>query len=243
MDKERPIIFSPSMVQSILDGKKTQTRRVMKVQPPEKDCKIGTITSSIRTSEIGKYKWHSRARCFSPAFTCPYGSINDTLYVRETWKPYSWDLMGHVGFLFKDGTTHFVDNGAFPDDEGREESFYCNLADELEDAGCPHGEEDSFINPSEFLKWRPSIHMPKNASRIKLEVRGIRVERLHEISITDCIAEGMDINSKVYPRDQFELLWDSINGEKSWKDNPWVWVIEFKVKSVQSVRKEVDHGH
>jgi hypothetical protein len=92
--------------------------------------------------------------------------------------------------------------------------------------------------PSDWPKegrWRPSIHMPRWASRIDLEITGVRVERLNEISEADCIKEGiapvslhdLDCDS-IAPSTHFKALWESINGEGSWSRNPFVWVLEFK---------------
>ena len=94
------------------------------------------------------------------------------------------------------------------------------------------------------LKWKPSIFMPRSASRINLEITNVRVERLQEITDTDCLNEGMVMFWKKnpsgiyqygvgkhwfdYPDDAFQCLWNSINGKDSWESNPWVWVIEFK---------------
>ncbi|PLK89102.1 hypothetical protein CWN56_22075, partial [Klebsiella pneumoniae] len=96
-------------------------------------------------------------------------------------------------------------------------------------------------NDAEALKWRPSIHMPRWASRILLEITGVRVERLNSISQEDAQAEGLELTGwrptysdpdsggeVMTPYDNFAQLWESIYGEESWKANPWVWVIEFK---------------
>lgn len=77
----------------------------------------------------------------------------------------------------------------------------------------------------------PSIHMPRWASRINLEITGVRVERLQEISVSDAIAEGYDgsIQSPVDPSIKwYSDLWESINGSGSWDTNPWVWVVNFR---------------
>ena len=82
-----------------------------------------------------------------------------------------------------------------------------------------------------FIKWKPSIHMPKEAARIFLEITNIRIERLQDISRGDCMGEGcpfQNIAKVTNPKHWFEILWQSINGESSWNSNPWVWVIEFK---------------
>jgi hypothetical protein len=97
------------------------------------------------------------------------------------------------------------------------------------------------VPPVDEIRWTPSIHMPRWASRITLEITGVRVERLNIISEEDAQAEGMELTGwrPTYsdpdsgeawtPYDNFAQLWESIYGEESWKANPWVWVIEFKV--------------
>jgi hypothetical protein len=77
-------------------------------------------------------------------------------------------------------------------------------------------------------QWKPSIHMPRWASRITLEVVSVRVERLQDISRVDAIAEGCCDPDSSTPKLAFEMLWQSINGPGSWEANPWVWVVEFK---------------
>lgn len=80
----------------------------------------------------------------------------------------------------------------------------------------------------ENIKWKPGIHMPKEACRLFLEVVSIRIERLKDISEQDAISEGIIHKSMNHPCVEFQHLWESINGEDSWESNPWVWVIEFK---------------
>ena len=172
--KERPILFSGPMVRAILDGRKTQTRRVVKPQPD---------WIRPRVSDDGI----AHGYCGSgptDGIKCPYGTVGDRLWVRE-----SWAKSGEVG----DATEYRADN---PDPIG--------------------------------AKWRPSIHMPRWASRIDLEITGIRVERLQEISERDAMAEGCEYLTNSVARSNFVKLWISINGQDSWSANPWVWVIEFK---------------
>lgn len=140
----------------------------------------------------------------------PYGKPGDRLWVRETW-------------------AH--------DAESLEQ---CRAS--LEDA-MGGGRYGPYYRATESapdtLYWKPSIHMPRWASRITLEITGVRVERLQNISKADAIAEGLTSNSGLYaspgqmwqidPRKAYSNLWESINGPGSWDANPWVWVIEFKV--------------
>ena len=195
--KERPILFSASMVRAILNGSKTQTRRVIKQQPPnwswhsvESVAKVYGLTQRIGS----KNYW------IKP---CPYGQPGDRLWCRETWA----DLRG-AGF---DRPFAYLADSSKKGYED-EESKRCRL-----DYG---------------VKWRPSIHMPRIASRITLEITGVRVERLHDITNNDALDEGTPdlrtIENGWDMRRCFQDLWEQINGAGSWAENPWVWVIEFK---------------
>lgn len=189
--KERPILFSGPMVRAILDGRKTQTRRVVKPQ---------------RHAE----QW-PECGCI-----CPYGAPGDRLWVRETWGT----LACYDCYPPKVLSLHSFDRGW-------SESFLATACD------------------GAVKKWRPSIHMPRWASRITLEVTGVRVERLQEISEGDAKAEGAlwragdgcawgwrhDLQNEFVhetAKESFAELWDIINGAGSWEANPWVWVVEFK---------------
>ena len=203
--KERPIIFSGPMVRAILDGRKTQTRRVFRL--PE-DAKIDTATGTYTCFNTGAKKWKLK---------CPYGQAGDRLWVRETWatsvgvddqKPSVLDTPGK-GYGWP---VWFASDG----------SVWWRGAK----AGGP-----GFVDRG---RWRPSIHMPRWASRITLEVTGVRVERLQDISEEDCIAEGVTLRGtsryEGQSRDAYADLWDSLNTKRGfgWDTNPWVWAIEFK---------------
>lgn len=182
MTKERPILFSGAMVRAILDGRKTQTRRVM--------------------SERHRYHFIEASGDLA---LCPYGQPGDRLWVRETW-------------------------GYNPDFPGMP-SLACFRAD-------PEHKYDG-------IKWKPSIHMPRAACRLMLEITGVRVERLNDCSERDAVAEGLHVlpasgryvvnPGEQYagladsdPRVVYAGLWDSINGAGAWEANPWVWVVEFR---------------
>lgn len=204
---ERGMIFNAEMVRAILDGRKTQTRRIMKVQPESNQLGLLLITDSTKHSDIGKYHWaESNAtgnHVRSKLFLCPFGAVGDRIWVRETFCP--------VDDTQYDGEK-WVDYRATPRYE----------------ASHPAG-WDSAPNDAEALKWRPSIHMPRWASRILLEITDVRVERLRSMSQDDARAEGVIAASGPMEAGlAFRELWDSIYGEESWKANPWVWVIEFK---------------
>ena len=210
--KERPVIFNGEMVRAILDGRKTQTRRVMAVQPESNQLGLLRITDSTKRSDIGKYHWaesnatgtHQRSALFS----CPFGQVGDRMWVRETFM----DLTG-TGI---EATT------------GKFEGFAYR-------ADTPTGSYGDEVRKEYGLKWTPSLHMPRKACRILLEITAVRVERLNDISHDDAKAEGCCYGRgggvpdfAVTPADHFPTLWASIYGEESWSANPWVWVIEFR---------------
>ena len=215
--KERGMIFNGEMVRAILDGRKTQTRRIMKVQPESNQLGLLLITDSTKHSDIGKYHWaesnatgnHVRSKLFS----CPFGAVGDRIWVRETFQGplFDYDLMDSY---CKDATPF------------EKPEFCVYKAD-----GVPAPE---FYDADDELHccWRPSIHMPRWASRILLEITDVRVERLKSISDRDALREGCstaDMKSGDCVADVFARLWASIYGSDSWNANPWVWVIEFKL--------------
>ena len=189
--KERPILMNAPMVRAVLNGSKTQTRRLVKPQPTH----FNPAGMPRRAHLDGA----------SDMIPCPYGKPGDRLWVREAWSPHPQDA--NVTFY---RATVEAEQG-FPVWSG---------------------------------PWIPSIHMPRRASRITLEITSVRVERLQDISIEDAKAEGAwgpdeSIVTRVAehfgidefganPRKAFQMLWESINGPGSWDQNPWVWVIEFK---------------
>jgi hypothetical protein len=216
--KERPILFSAPMVRAVLDGTKTQTRRVVK-SPHVVDLDVFSFAPERGEWEggicVGGNTAHGEWIC------CPYGVPGDRLWVRETWQPV-WateDRPPHglasaegwrIGYVATDGVQEF------------------------------HDMDDGLV-----VRSRPSIHMPRWASRITLEITSIRVERLQAITEEDARAEGLEIvrtDPEVRYAGQphnpgewrsavraFEQLWSAINGERaSWSSNPWVWALSFK---------------
>lgn len=189
--KQHPILFSTPMVQAILQGNKSQTRRTKNlddINTNSDDYVFQGFSNGNPKNAFGALFMHkSGLYVFIP---CPYGEVGDVLWVRETW--------------FK--TTEFL---------GTKGRFYYKA------------EVESKPNAINF-KYRPSIHMPKEACRLFLQITKIRVERLNSISSHDAKWEGMEENGEPFV-ERFIALWDKINGDKHpWNSNPWVWVIEFK---------------
>ena len=202
--KSRPILFSGPMVRALLDGSKTQTRRILKG------------STEFKGSYNPDYLHvHKNAPGWSDI--CPYGKPGDQLWVRETWGArFSHADFGGVALHWNDLRGPL-----------KKYRTHQNLALYAMSA-----------NGQYCGGWIPSIHMPRWASRITLEITGVRVERLHEISDADAMAEGMEsyaLNGKPsvtgklnLPSEYYRYLWESINGPGSWDANPWVWVIEFR---------------
>lgn len=216
--KERPILMNGAMVRAVLDGSKTQTRRIMKPQPKPSPRRPGdfqwpcnAFQSMVSVADTRAPGAHGMA-----GDACPHGAHGDQLWVRETF--------GYVS----------------PDEHQRPHSEcnieYCaDLAPDCTDrpGSWPVGE---CAGAPERPRWRPSIHMPRAASRILLEIVSVRVERLNDCSDADARAEGTpgghgvipSYNYNATPSEHYSHLWESINGAGSWASNPWVWVIVFK---------------
>lgn len=215
MSKERPILFSTAMVQAILEERKTQTRRIIKPQPEHKQ---------VHLYRKFHYEGEHRMWCWKDlimdnlvdfsnnedrkalAARCPYGEVGDILWVREKFI--------HLPAEYE----HSVSS-----------SYPCNSAITYYAAD----EKEAIAGP-----WRPSIHMPKELSRIRLEITDIKVERLQEITRQDAAKEGVCLDPEGplpewckryrWPEENFQSLWELINGKHSWLQNPWVWVLSFK---------------
>lgn len=207
--KERPILFSGPMVRAILDGKKTQTRRVVKPQPGD----------------------HPSDEGYGAMHRCPY-EVGMRLWVRETWRMAIADSPGcgrEVGIEYRS------------DDEipsalwsPRRKLHHCGESQDW--LWCRWSQ----CSTGHYLKWKPSIYMPRWASRLTLDIVSVRVERLQDISESDALDEGCDLDDLPNgageggkwhcPTAWYRELWDSINAKSHpWESNPWVWVIEFKV--------------
>ena len=223
--KERPILFSAPMVGPVLDGTKTQTRRVVKPQPQ-------TVTDQ------GIKAWDGDAAELlglleKSGKVCPYGQPGDRLWVREAFRftdVFDGDSPARVGERCVDAGYRSPWAPLQFEADGQRTNW--------QHTGTPPDE-----GPPKPGKLRPGMFMPRWASRITLEVTAVRVERLQSISETDAIAEGIEPAAegywRLYGRDtngdmdrsartSYRSLWESINGPGSWDANPWVWVIEFK---------------
>jgi hypothetical protein len=239
--REKPILFSGPMVRSILDGKKTQTRRVVKCccNTTHLDRLLGDWTLSKPPHKWdGQPMWRVHGRKpidgdwveefqtdvddnASAVVSCPYGQPGDRLWVREAFaRPLHGDS--------RRDTPMRSWPAVYRADVGIDQHFDC---------------QNYRMHDSDF-RWRPSIHMPRWASRITLEITNVRVERLQEISKADARAEGVEPGCltcgencvdrggcgycRPAYRDSFAYLWTKLNGRESWDVNPWVWVVEFR---------------
>ncbi|HBV12482.1 MAG TPA: hypothetical protein DEB60_05075 [Brevundimonas sp.] len=240
--KERPILFSGPMVRALLDGRKTQTRRVMKVQPPTQEEFRGSLFGLDRAVADGvkmyiqndydrlpkhPTDWEltgsvgvAREAGFPRRYRCPYGAVGDRLWVKETWRPSKsagdWDM--DVRYE-ADSLTRTVYDGEFGD----------------RDWSMPKAAARGNVSP---------LFMPRWAARLVLEITDVRVERLLDCSNADAQAEGLqwvtpgmwsvDRSLPIIGDDARQVyfeLWDHINGAGSAEANPWVWAVSFRVLS------------
>jgi len=209
--KERPIIFSGEMVRAILDGRKTQTRRVVKPQPTWEDP-VKTIEGEWMDYEDAHIVDHAAWECggLPHGRKCPYGQPGDRLWVRETWWPIGGFWSTHIGTICSAEIRYRAD-------------------DRVLYQSCPDEFKRNYQNP---MGWRPSIHMPRWASRITLEVTDVRLERVQDITRDDAWQEGVSNSPEYDCVTKFISLWNLINAKRpgcSWDYNPWVWVINFRI--------------
>ena len=233
MTTERPILFNATMVRAILSGAKTVTRRpvapmagrqrqwltpaLLTQSPRLTMCRLseadgGDLGAQMEHPKGGPLGW----------VRCPFGAPGDRLWVRETW------ALAHLSVDCEgvcDDVEEFTGRLIAANRDGYWAPIYAADADDINN------------HPSDRLvkRYRPSIHMPRWASRLMLEVVSVRVERLQDITEADAEAEGLarneDFDRGPYAnaREEFAQLWNSINGKRApWVSNPWVWVITFK---------------
>lgn len=234
--KERGMIFNGEMVRAILNGCKTQTRRIVKgADGAVKFCKEWDINGEEIFVVLGE-KDHTGMNPVLGAIPCPFGAVGERIWVRETWGVVSHELDkdGRIQPWTPDRPATVIHEMPFGN------GYYSGHAIYAADGDFTWGDDDGYEDGRSC--WKPSIHMPRWASRILLEITDVRVERLNAISQEDAQAEGMELTGwrptysdpdsggEVWtPYDNFARLWESIYGEGSWKANPWVWVVEFKL--------------
>ncbi len=215
---DHPILFKPEMVRALLDGRKTQTRRIIKPQPPGnvvRHCWYAAPIYGFTPDDDVTDNWHK---------TRLLGYKGDRLWVRETWRCNGWAT---------DVATIFY--------RASEGNGYTAMCEQYPVAGK---------KPTRVTSaWRPGIHMPRWASRLTLVVKDVRVQRLLEITREDAVAEGLirmatappiavemgcDWGFDGDPRhgspvSAFAALWNHINGDSAWSENPWVAAYTFDV--------------
>lgn len=245
---DRPILFSAPMVRALLAGTKTQTRRIARLPEPSAPIldfvKVGTETATGRSVYEMKDKRGAAAtiragkHCLDYHFTPPI-AVGDRLWVRENFQPDppanhdAWD----------DHTCSFVEWSGCG-------SKISDVPPALMNSGeCVFAADEKWNGFC--ISWRPSIHMPRWASRLTLIVSDVRVERLQAISEADALSEGVEIASQsshlarvnyyknydpnsffrstASAQESFRSLWDSINGAGAWGENPWVVAYTFEV--------------
>jgi hypothetical protein len=231
---EHPILFSTPMVQAILDGRKTMTRRMTDLEVinkmPSGWKPVTILFGKIKNVFKNVFRFESIKSGFISDRYCRYGQPGDVLWVREKFAC-------TIGQFDPETTlSYFADSFHW--------SFYPghNMHGK---SSCQWHDEDI----AKEVKWKPSIHMFKDYARIWLQVEEIRVERLHDISEEDAKAEGImpyydemvsgmrfthqngQLSNSFTAKEEFEKLWCKINGRESWEANPWVWVVEYKVLS------------
>lgn len=215
--KERPILMTPENAQKCHDGTKTQTRRTNGLEVVNH---AGTRWGCPQMTRPGVATFLdlSLANPYDNALdvVCPYGVVGDRLWVREAWQEKAWTLteLNRASFLnapMKPKET-YLNNPIYAIHRG--------------------GYNNAIGDPG---RWFPSIHMPRWACRTVLEITALRAERLHDISPSDALAEGIFCPEVGYaqhggraPVLLYGFLWESINGKNSWERNDWVWVVSFK---------------
>lgn len=199
----KPILFNTQMVQAILEGRKTTTRRLVKVNSSLDFIGCSSTGGDFDAAAFGKgcYEKILDAKIIERV-KAPY-MPGDILYVRETW-----GISNPLGDFARNNRT----------------------AEYVYKAGYSKGERIPMARDQEknLGVWKPSIHMPKVAARIFLKVTSARVERLQDITEEGIRAEGITEEWPPHAMDKFQELWDSTTKEYKWRLNPWVWVIEFE---------------
>lgn len=244
--RERPILFQGEMVRALRDRRKTQTRRIVKhLGDQHGNYTEHSAWPNVHTLDDGSFMFSTvKNRDFFPAnylksggMVSPYGVVGEHLWVREAWRAETDWVVGN--------RSSQADIRYAADGENQRQSWM----------EIPEAEQEKWTAwlsrhvDGKDRGFKPSIHMPRWASRIDLLIESVRVERVQDISEEDAIAEGAEkitygcvgnlegyrplpgamIASHALARDWYKSLWESINGPGSWASNPWVWVVGFKV--------------
>jgi len=223
--KEIPILFNGEMVRAILEGRKTQTRRPIKLPRSAQGLEPVPYECFADNGYLHVAYGAGDDRFFERLY--PRFEVGDILWVRETfvlWGPQSYEY-----------PSEGCDQWDGPPSRARDNGYDRSNVEYAADA------KDIRLNNNE-LKWRPSIHMPRWASRIQLRVKSVRVQRVQDITEEDAFDEGMTRSLRLslgyvaeaseeafnftQCRDTFRLLWNATY--KNWDANPWVWAIEFE---------------
>jgi hypothetical protein len=228
MSKERPILFSTAMVEAILNGTKSQTRRTKSLDGINTDENIkwmykGSskdfhVPAPAKKFDNSTYYAFEPSNSYRPTWVinCPFGEIGDKIWIREEHKIWTDDDGSWWNCEFKDGVIMSLYYKAIP-------------LDTLE----------RLAKRKTLGKWQRARFLPRVFSRIIAIIEEVRVERLNDISEEDARNEGVSNTENGWPDPQdvvqFQKLWESINGPESWEQNPWVWVISFKTLQPQSV--------
>lgn len=237
MTTDRPIIFKAPMIRAILDGQKTQTRRIMKPQPYQSGIECKATNMGAGTWRLGALA-HAG---IGDDWKCPYGVPGEQLWVRET---HCFETNFNLDV---DYDPPFNDGRPIKRDSAPEWGEWWTQCHYRATDPTPDLAYDDVEGP--HCRWRSSTTMPKWAARIWLEITSVRVERVQDISKHDCFSEGVTeeklLGRQVYPCPKgphamgdhalapcperaFAAIWDDINGSGAWDRNDWVWVIEFR---------------
>jgi hypothetical protein len=186
------------LVRAILDGTKTQTRRIVK---PVRGYEHHNVCRPDLAADEHAVWWHGEFQTVGCMQECPYGQPGDRLWVRETFA-----IVPRTAYRCSEG----VQQTLRPDDD-HDAAIY----------------REGWTRSRGGFRWRPSIHMPRWASRITLEVTGVRVELLQDINAEDAWREGVACSPDVDPVHGYRELWEQLHGPHAWDANPWVWVVSF----------------
>jgi hypothetical protein len=236
-----PILFSGDMVRAILEGRKTQTRRVIRIRltKEQKTNGYSEVPFDIlpMNDNAVSHQWITlqRKEPNNKGLVIKYPmDPGDHLWVRETWRITGWNESGDWCIEYKDGTHKWFDDVEEVDEETTTR-YWIDCTNDCEKANIPEDPNTgNYIFDDQHpvpTRWRPSIFLPRWASRITLEILKIRVERIQDITPEDCEAEGVGYRlNDLGWRYAFGSLWNSINEKRGfgWDVNPFVWVIEFR---------------